>query len=521
MRRLAFPIVLLILASLACNLTRDPIRPSPLPPTFTPDYTATALAQLPTATSTLIPTPSVTPTATITATPQPSATPTITLTPLPTSTPLATPFFASDNVTFVDVPASLQGGLDRAWLAYTVTDNPVVAREDEATPTTEPVQKVYFAQPDGGQRVLVMELPLSTDNRIYWSPTGLHVAYFLEADADISGLYLLNLQTGRSIRVYQSQNLQPRQIPGHQPVWSPDGTRLAFALPTAYATDIFIINADGTGFTNLTNHDAYDFWPAWSADGRRLAFVSDRAVCPTWVPNLPGSCDRPDATPPISGNLYVYNFDTTRVEKITDHVLNAPPVWINESLVSVSIGSLDPFSDVSELWVYDVTAGSTWQLTAPNSGLYAAPTWKKDAQQVIFQRITQNSEIVLADRFGSILNVTTAYTFIRFGMAADWSPDGRYVALAGTNGQCPYGLIVLNSNFQAAYEAPENLLACNPRYNPTGNYLAYEGIRLAPGTDGRLDVYIAEADGQRPRNFTIDLDGLIRILGWVGPTFRE
>ncbi len=40
--------------------------------------------------------------------------------------------------------------------------------------------------------------------------------------------------------------------------------------------EIYIINADGSGRTNLTNNSASDWWPTWSGNGHQLAFVSDR-----------------------------------------------------------------------------------------------------------------------------------------------------------------------------------------------------------------------------------------------------
>ncbi len=512
---------MLLVTALACNLTRNSIQPTPLPPTHTPDTTATALAQLPSATATDIPLPTATLTASATSshTPQPTAsfTPTITPTPLPSSTPLPTVSYASDQVQFYEISSTITGGLDRAWLSFTVTDEQTDPGDDEGQ--ANPVQAVYMVRPDNGQRVRVIELPASTAGRIYWSPTGLHLAYFLRTN-DASGLYLLNIQTGRSIRLYAGDSLQPRGIIGHEPVWSPDGTQLAFVLPTAYATDIYLINADGTGFRNLTNSSSYDFWPSWSTGGDVLAFVSDRVFCPTWFPDQPTTCDHPNAAPPDVGHLFSYDFRTNRLSQITDITLNSPPKWINADMVSVSIGSLDPFSDVSALWTYDVSAGSAWEVSRQDGALYASPVWRSDGQRVIYQRITTESSIVLADRFGEVLTAIDQYSFVRFGLAASWSPGGDYLALAGSNGQCPYGLIVLDAEFQAVNTPAQNLLACDPIYDPTGNYLAYAGIRVERGTDGRVDVYIARPDGLGSRNISRDLEGEIQVLGWVGPTFE-
>ena len=53
---------------------------------------------------------------------------------------------------------------------------------------------------------------------------------------------------------------------------SPDGSKIAFT----YNADIYLVNVNGGRATRLTSHSAYDAKPVWSHDGSKIAFSSNR-----------------------------------------------------------------------------------------------------------------------------------------------------------------------------------------------------------------------------------------------------
>ena len=62
------------------------------------------------------------------------------------------------------------------------------------------------------------------------------------------------------------------------PIWSPDGTRIAFNHAGAVYNDaeIYSVNPDGTGLLSLTNNAYFDILVGWSPDSSKILFMSNR-----------------------------------------------------------------------------------------------------------------------------------------------------------------------------------------------------------------------------------------------------
>lgn len=533
-------IAIVLLSLSACNFAiQSPtptLTPSPVPTvTTTPPATATPTAS-PTAT------PHPTATAIPTETPLPSATPLPSLTPTPSATPYPVVGFANDQYRTLDVPDLITGGLPGPYFAVASVNERTGGTSNPETPQpAQEVSTIYLFDPASGQGVEILDLPARTDDRIYWAPDGKKLLYFsdpvlLDDDTRVGGLYLANLELGISLRLFNISSLNPRGIPDHVPVWSPDSSQFALALPTEYDVDIFVVSADGSISRNVTQHGAYDLWPAWSPDGSRLAFISDRNTCPTWAPGLPDSCSQlepaaseddlssllgPDAVSsvvPRSGNLFVLDMATDAVRQVSDLPIDGPPSWVSNLQIAFTIGAANALASETELWVAHISAGTTRRVAEDAPGLKLGAAWATGGQRVIYHQVSESASIVLRDLTSDQVYTTDRFLFPRYGFSADWSPGGEWVAFGGRNTQCPYGLVVARNNLEL-FSVGTSPFACDPTYSPDGAWLAYAGIQTRAGAaDGRLDLYVAQANGYGARNLTGRLRGEVRLLGWVGPS---
>src|SRR5215208_2016379 len=81
------------------------------------------------------------------------------------------------------------------------------------------------------------------------------------------------------------------------PAFSPDGTKIAFLRDSGSQPDIWVMNADGSGQTKITDDLAFENGLSWSPDGTKIAFEQDADIW-TIAPDGSGRrnlTDTPDA----------------------------------------------------------------------------------------------------------------------------------------------------------------------------------------------------------------------------------
>ena len=107
-----------------------------------------------------------------------------------------------------------------------------------------------------------------------WAPDGNRIAYVSFE------------QKKPVIYVHWLDGSRPRQIVANfrgsnsAPAWSPDGSRLAVVLSRDGGSQLFTVNADGSGVRRLATSSGIDTEPMFSPDGRHIYFTSDRGGSP-------------------------------------------------------------------------------------------------------------------------------------------------------------------------------------------------------------------------------------------------
>ena len=273
-------------------------------------------------------------------------------------------------------------------------------------------------------------------------------------------------------------NKSPDSLGDSAPSWSADGTKVAFSSDESGSSDIYVMNADGTGRVNLTNRDAKDMDPSWSPDGEWIAFLS-RTQGKTDIHRV-----RPDGSGLTSLTVYpaqlysrpIWSPDGTKIAFTSNRDADPPP-----QLGPTPVPLFDDAPEFPgaaprpELYVMNADGSSQTRLTF-NFFFDGNPTWSPDSRRLAFQsREDGDHEIFVVNVDGTGLTKLTDNVYADIYPA--WSPDGRFIAFSSNRPKTEFG---------------REISEASRRNFPT--------LFTAAPVD--FDIYIMEPDGSGTYNWT-------------------
>jgi len=276
--------------------------------------------------------------------------------------------------------------------------------------------------------------------------------------------------------------------------------RIAFASDRDGNFEIYVMNADGSEQTRLTDNDAFDGYPAWSPDGTKIAFASDRER---------------------NGHLeiYVMHADGTGQHNLTytpELWLNSEPAWSPDGS-KIAYGEGDPLNNSWEIYVMNADGTGQTQLTDfyPSD---SSPTWSPDGSKIAFESVKGNGHGTIYSidaEPGGYLGEMTGLTklsnpdpYVEWDdRDPAWSPDGSKIAFSENHGG--RGIFVMNADGSGQtrlsdYPSSDR----NPAWSPGGSKIVFMSDR-----DGNYEIYVMNADGTGQHSLTDD-EGYNRDPAW-------
>ncbi|MGD2252316.1 MAG: hypothetical protein PVF70_05300 [Anaerolineales bacterium] len=242
------------------------------------------------------------------------------------------------------------------------------------------------------------------DNWPSMSPDGLQIVFVSDRDEASSATCSMANECNTELYVVNTDGSGLTRLtndPGQEsfPVWSPDGTQIAFLSSRDDGVDVFVMNSDGSEQTNLTNGSVWAIYPAWMPGGSQIVYLI-----------LEGG----------GFQFYVMNADGSGQTRFDSGL--PPGTGSNEGFIAW-------LADISSYQIlFFPEGGDMWQtIQDSGSSLGEFPAWSPDGTQVAFHSNRDgNMEIYVMD--ANLSGLTRLTNNEANDMFPTWSPDGSEIA---------------------------------------------------------------------------------------------
>jgi len=305
----------------------------------------------------------------------------------------------------------------------------------------------------------------STSEATTGAPSG--SLLFLVAMGYSPNLYLVNVDGSGLTELTDSTE---NDTPG---AFSPDGTLLAYNvfLREDGADGVYVMSPDGTNPRLVTDGGPSDWFLSWSARGRMLFLRGRMGPADYWTANADGS-------------------DPARILK--NEGCNYPADWSpdGQNLVVCQCNLTPADPTACSLSVVDQQGNMVRHLLEDDSRMPYSPRWSPDGSHILFLSRTPHGtpdSLFVMDADGA--NVRSLYQFPINGnwSLPWWSPDGSQVALTTGDDIVAVSLADGSSRTVAAGKNITYLA-----WSPSGEQIAYVS------EDDGAKLYVVGSNGGRP-----------------------
>jgi Tol biopolymer transport system component len=290
------------------------------------------------------------------------------------------------------------------------------------------------------------------------------------------------------------------------PVWSPEGTAIAFLRYTeytgtegedAYDYELVVSRPDGTGIVDL-DQPAANF--AWSDDGSAIVLSTFQKGSDYDVFVV-----RPDGS------------DRTSI--VATPLTDVQPSWspAGDAIAFVSHPVLDRDPGDADIYVVRADGTNVHRLTGGPEWDYS-PVWSPDGTAIAYlSEHVDEREIYVMDPDGS---GRTAVTDAPTNDVVDpvWSPDGTKIAFTVYSGSS-WDVYIVNADGTGQRALANSPLdETGPEWSPDASLVAYSAAQSGESCEcdnaGTFDIYIVRPDGTGMRRLTNGVNELGGDLSW-------
>jgi len=275
--------------------------------------------------------------------------------------------------------------------------------------TSKYTRTIWTMKPDGSDR---RELAgTNVDQQPAWSANGTKLAFAHQGNG-ADEIWTANADGSVRRQVTSNPYVNSRAPQDGDPAWSPDGKRIAFDriddTRSGYV-QLWVMNADGTGQTDLTNSTTYgDSRPQWSPDGKHIAFESQSSN---------------------GGSGMTNSVATMTPDGKNRRVLASGAVGPSWSPDGTRIAFTKGQSPSSAIWTMKPDGSDQRQIKAGGGYDYGAPKWSPDGSRIAYL-LVQNQHGTRIDTMrpdGSGDVALTRFTDDPNPFDEDWQPLPRPV----------------------------------------------------------------------------------------------